>query len=338
VTPYAVIAVSDRDQQSVPQARLVGNARPQVISPQIAYLTSDILADPVARSRAFGMLSALIVDRPAAVKTGTTTGWRDSWTVGFSPDRIVGVWVGNADGTPMEGVMGLDGAAPVWHDVMVAAHRDMPPRPFPRPPGIVEVEICAEGGLRPSPVCPTTRQELFIAGSEPTRPDDTHLLIAVAMAGTCRLQQAITPVEVPMSLFRLLPAEAETWAIRAGLPRPPTRICGAAGVAEPQPVSCLGGPGCLTVLPVLVSPAPDTRFAIDPGVPQDRQRLELVAQADPASNLTFFVDHAPVAQLRGSPYITWWQLRPGIHRAYVEVVTTSGAIMHSPEVTFSVLP
>ena len=142
---------------------------PLSLSPQVAYLIADILSDRYARMRAFGLQSTLDVDRPAAAKTGTTSDWRDNWAMGFSPDRAVGVWVGNANGQPMRAVSGIDGAGPVWHDVMLAAHRGLPPRPFPRPPGIVERAVCAEAGLLPTASCPATRLERFVVGTEPQR-------------------------------------------------------------------------------------------------------------------------------------------------------------------------
>ncbi len=108
------------------------HARPQVLSPRSAYLITDILADDVARQPAFGSNSILNLPFPAAVKTGTTTDWRDNWTVGYSTRRLVGVWVGNADNSPMVDVSGVDGAGPIWHDLMLLAH-PAPPPAFPRP-------------------------------------------------------------------------------------------------------------------------------------------------------------------------------------------------------------
>ncbi|MCB0257894.1 MAG: penicillin-binding protein, partial [Anaerolineae bacterium] len=144
---------------------------PQVVTPQTAYLITDILADPVARMPAFGQGSVLELPFAAAVKTGTTTDWRDNWTVGYSTQRIVGVWVGNADNTPMLDVSGIDGAGPIWRDLMLAAHPQAPP-PFARPDHIVELSICGPSGLLPTPACQQTRRERFIAGSEPTQPDN----------------------------------------------------------------------------------------------------------------------------------------------------------------------
>ncbi len=182
---------------------------PQVVAPQVAYLISDILSDRYARMRAFGASSMLDVDRPAAAKTGTTSDWRDNWTVGYTPDRAVGVWVGNADGRPMEGISGVSGAGPVWHEVMLAAHRGLPPRPFARPAGIVEVAICAEGGLLPGPYCPGTRLERFVAGTQPDRADDTHVRVVVDPALGCRAPAGYPPAQTVSRIFRILPAACD---------------------------------------------------------------------------------------------------------------------------------
>ena len=92
----------------------------QAVSAAAAYLVSDILSDNTARTPAFGANSPLKLSRPAAVKTGTTTDWRDNWTVGFTPSLVAGVWAGNSDGHPMKNTSGLTGAAPIWHDFMEA--------------------------------------------------------------------------------------------------------------------------------------------------------------------------------------------------------------------------
>ena len=142
-----------------------------MISPQSAYLITDILSDDVARQPAFGRSSILNLPFPAAVKTGTTTDWRDNWTVGYSTRRLVGVWVGNADNSPMVDVSGVDGAGPIWHDLMLLAHTAPPPA-FARPAKIVETEICAASGMLPAPECPRKRWERFLAGTQPTQPDN----------------------------------------------------------------------------------------------------------------------------------------------------------------------
>ena len=105
----------------------------QIGDPAYWELISDILSDRYARARAFGIGSVIDMPFPAAVKTGTSSGYRDTWTVGYTPEYTVGVWVGNFTGAPMERVAGVSGAGPLWNRIMLHLydHRD-PPR-FIRP-------------------------------------------------------------------------------------------------------------------------------------------------------------------------------------------------------------
>ncbi len=88
----------------------------QVVSPAAAYQVTSILSDNVARAPVFGENSLLKLVRPAAAKTGTTTSYRDNWTMGYSKYLVVGVWAGNSDGRPMRGVTGVTGAGPIWNE------------------------------------------------------------------------------------------------------------------------------------------------------------------------------------------------------------------------------
>jgi len=154
---------------------LQDNTRPtgkQAVSPEHAYLITDVLADDQARCAAFSCPSVLELSRPAAAKTGTTDDYRDAWTIGYTPNLAAGVWVGNSDNSPMAEVPGAAGAGPIWHDFMEAVHADLPVRGFERPSGIVEHEICASSGARPAERCPKRRMELFARGEPPL--DENH--------------------------------------------------------------------------------------------------------------------------------------------------------------------
>ena len=90
------------------------------MDPQYAYVITSILSDKEARRPAFGAAAETLSlpDRPSAAKTGTTNDYRDAWTLGYTPDLAVGVWVGNADYKPMKKTAGSVGAAPIWQNVM----------------------------------------------------------------------------------------------------------------------------------------------------------------------------------------------------------------------------
>lgn len=111
-----------------------------VISPAVAFLISDILSDNRARTPAFGPASLLnIPGHKAAVKTGTTDNKRDNWTFGYTPEYVVGVWVGNNDNSPMHPSLtsGVTGAAPIWNKIMTEVVKDRPDLAFEKPSDVI---------------------------------------------------------------------------------------------------------------------------------------------------------------------------------------------------------
>lgn len=113
------------------------------INPQIAWIVTDILSDDAARTPTYGPNSFLKLSRPAAAKTGTTDDSRDGWTIGFTPELVTGVWVGNADNSPMWNVFGVSGAGYIWHNAMEELLKDKPATSFNRPPGLVIATVYA---------------------------------------------------------------------------------------------------------------------------------------------------------------------------------------------------
>jgi penicillin-binding protein 1C len=201
-------------------------------SAQVSWLMSDILSDNDARLPAFGPASPLRLTRQAAVKTGTTTNYRDNWTLGYTPDYVVGVWAGNSDNTPMLGVGGVTGAAPIWHDVMELIHQGRPERWFPRPAGLEQVEICALSGLLPGPACADRAREWFLAGTAPVLTDTWHVALEIDPA-TGLLAPPDCPAGAKVArTYTVPPPEYAAWAAGAGWELPPlayTSICAGQG-------------------------------------------------------------------------------------------------------------
>lgn len=136
----------------------------QALDQRAAFIVSDILSDPYARAGTFGTDSVLTTRFWSAVKTGTSKDMRDNWAIGYSEHYTVGVWVGNANGTPMWDVSGTTGAAPVWAEVMSYLHREKSSAPPPSPFGVIQqaVELTNEtGNYLEAPY-----REWFIQGTE----------------------------------------------------------------------------------------------------------------------------------------------------------------------------
>ncbi|BAY38874.1 penicillin-binding protein 1C [Nostoc sp. NIES-2111] len=151
---------------TLPHSRLVNldSARLPLVeppSPTNWQLITNILSDSHARATAFGVDSVLNLPFPVAVKTGTSSNFRDTWTVGFTTDYTVATWVGNFNGEPMRQVSGVTGAAPLWNRIMLHLHEHEEPATFTPPVGLIQLPICAVTGLRPTPDCSSVVQEYF---------------------------------------------------------------------------------------------------------------------------------------------------------------------------------
>jgi penicillin-binding protein 1C len=301
--PVAVLEVSDANGVPLYSAR--EQTHEKVLSAQVAYLLNHILSDDRARAPAFGEGSVLDLRRPAAVKTGTTSDWRDNWTIGYTPDLVTGVWVGNADNQPMERVSGVDGAGPIWHDFMELALMGRPRREFERPSGIINVEICSLSGLLPTPDCPYTRDEIFIAGTEPKLFDDWYQRFLVDTA-TGMLAGPETPAgRTESQVYIVLPAEAREWARQQNWPEPPS-----ASVADST------RDANTDFQLVMTRPDPGSIFHLSPNLPRSAQRIEISAQAASAAavaEVTLYVDDVPLQTFRKPPYRSVWRLELGEH-------------------------
>lgn len=138
-TPDPILTVTDSDGNVLEDHRQPSGQR--VLTEEVAYMLSNILSDDNARAPAFGKNSLLAIPQhTVAVKTGTSDEKRDNWTFGYTPNYVVGVWVGNNDNSPMNQALtsGITGAAPIWHDIMDNLLRDKPDIAFARPAGIIE--------------------------------------------------------------------------------------------------------------------------------------------------------------------------------------------------------
>jgi membrane carboxypeptidase/penicillin-binding protein PbpC len=150
----------------------------RILNREPAFLISDILSDNNARASAFGSNSKLrIKDQTVSVKTGTTNDLKDNWTIGYNPDYLVAVWVGNNDSTPMNPylVSGVTGAAPIWHDLMSYLLLFKADHPQPEPPGISKTYVCNVSGVYPSDENPCdTRSEIFWEEAMPKTVNQTR--------------------------------------------------------------------------------------------------------------------------------------------------------------------
>ncbi|HEX2923940.1 MAG TPA: hypothetical protein VHS28_07935, partial [Chloroflexota bacterium] len=157
-------------------------------------MITSILSDTTAREPLQGPNSPLKLTRPAAAKTGSTDDYKDSWTIGYTPDLTTGVWVGNTDNSAMKEVVGSLGAGRIWHQFMEDVHAGTSPIDFVPPPGIQEYRVCKETGKLPTPDCPHVLTEVYPDGYDYAK---TAVIPGLPIGGVPQ-QSRPTPVATPL--------------------------------------------------------------------------------------------------------------------------------------------
>ncbi len=256
--PYTLLDSAENLWTEAPIAR-------RVADPDAAYLIADILSDNVARTMAFGAESPLRFDFRVACKTGTSSNFRDNWAFGYTPEFTVGVWVGNFDGSPMQDVSGVSGAAPILHRLFDHLHERYGTTWYAVPASISEAWIHPltgkrlHAGERDNPSARQAVREKFVRSTLPPHeaPADYDL------AGRVRLGNE----------YRDWAAGSDNWL--AG------RVVLAANA---------------TALHILF-PLPGTTVYLDPDLPHGGRRLPL--QTDVSAPLEWSSDSIECRQERG---------------------------------------
>lgn len=279
-----------------------------VMSPRAAFWVTDILSDNEARAFVFGRGGSLEFPFPVATKTGTSQAYRDNWTLGYTREVTVGVWVGNFDSAPLKRSSGVTGAGPIFHDVMLAAERralgrmpgPMDPPIVDQPAGLAQVRVCALSGQKETPDCPSSGQELLPGDEIPP---------------VCRWH-----FREGGAVVTAWPLEYRTWA----------RGRGAIPSSSPDRVPARRLAPSARGL-AIENPPDGATYWIDPTLNSEFQSLEFRALAgDPTSPLSWSLDGAPLGE-RAAGRSLRWPLRPGPHRLVV-----SDRADHRAQVNFTV--
>lgn len=203
LVPSVILEVRDLDDQLSADGSTP--ASEQVVSPQLAYLVTDVLS---ANNPDFG--------RPVAFKSGITLDGAETWAVGYTPFRVVTVWMGGEKVSPRPAV-GL------WTAIMQSANRDMPPDNWTQPAGLLRLKVCDPSGMLPTEACPNVVDEIFIDGYQPMQADNLYKSYAINRE-TGLLATVFTPEQlVEKRVYMRVPPEAQAWAKAVNLPVPPTQ-------------------------------------------------------------------------------------------------------------------
>lgn len=276
----------------------------RVIGANFTYLVTSILSDPKTTCITFSCAGLGLPDRPSAQKTGTSEPYEnsraigDTWTFGYTPDLVAGVWAGNSDNSPMQNIVSTSISWRAWHDFMVAADAQLklPVKPFPRPDGVVERDLCWPSGKLLTPLCPEVKRYKGLFASDALPKDaekddkfrDTWWQEVPLDTRTGQRATSSTPAEFIRKEVRLvLPKEEikgwpglREWAISVGL---------GAALAPPEEIDALSGQLVIT------SPAPKQKVS---------GQVTVQGAAASAQLQSFSLDWG-----RGATPTSWVQLR-----------------------------
>jgi penicillin-binding protein 1C len=257
----------------------------QVISPRTAFWITDILSDPDARAYTFGRGNNLEFPFPVAAKTGTSQAYHDNWTIGYTRDVTVGVWVGNFDRTPLHLSSGVTGAGPIFHAVMLAANRGRESMGaheiLAPPPGMEQVTICALSGMRANAWCPS-RTEEWASTSAEALPCDWHH-------------------QSDEGVLTIYPPEFRAWVAESGAgdathvsPKPRRGEGGVARTGE-------GGKPPLSI----TNPPAGAIYSVDPTLRREYQALPLRAVTERPTSVTWLVDGVSIGTASSERSFSW---------------------------------
>lgn len=267
----------------------------RLVSERAAFWVTDILSDNDAREYAFGRGGSLEFDVPVAVKTGTSQGYRDNWTIGYTRDVTVGVWVGNFDRAPLRDSSGVTGAGPIFHAVMLAALKRMKLRDgstgqeiVARPASVARRTICALSGMRANPWCPAKVGE-WVAAEEPIVPCSWHH-------------------QTENGLVVFWPPEYREWARLRGLPD---------ATVSPEAVPIVSREVRMRRIAAerfgIANPPSGAIYLIDPTLRRQFQTLPFRSTGAGGGRVDWSVDGRPVGNARADAALMW-PLAIGAHR------------------------
>lgn len=279
-----------------PGAGRAGSEERTLVSPETAFLITDILSDPQARAEAFGRGSDLDFPFAVAVKTGTSQAYHDNWTVGYTRDVTVGVWVGNFDRAPLRNSSGVTGAGPIFHAVMLAASKGRESATahaiVPRPARLEQVTICTLSGQRANSWCPSRAPEWTLVGED---------LVPCAWHH-----------QDEGGLLTIYPPEYRSWAESRGLNASAVRRAVPVAAAASVPAASAARSRRPAPALAIANPPSGAIYSVDPTLRRQFQAIPLRAVTERPTTLTWLVDGATIGTASSESAVAW-PLQIGTH-------------------------
>lgn len=299
ITSYGILANDGFAYELHFENRDVKKKEVRHMSSKTARYISLFLSDPLARSPSFKTLSTLGFTFPIAIKTGTSQGYRDAWTIAYNADYIVGVWMGHPKNVRMNHVTGSETALiayQIFKYLQPEKKSGLYEEPFPLPRAVIPRKICALSGKLAGMHCNNISVEYFEEGEEPHDYCGLHQEFAIDKISGKPASSMTPEDQVVTQSFTILPPEYAAWAARHGYRTPET-------VYENLKDAYI----------TILHPHSGTRLIIDPETPGEFQSIPLQVRVNPVIPEVLWLVDGEEYSAAGFPYTSRWNLKQGIH-------------------------
>lgn len=313
---------------------IINQEKNHIYSPEIAALLTDILSDTNARAPAFGPISSLTLPFDCAAKTGTSKNYRDSWTIGYTRDYTVGVWMGNFDGSSTNRITGSTGAAPLFRNIMFCLHKGRWPENFNEPVNLVKAHICPKSGLSVNETCPATIQEIFLPGTILQETCNIHQMIKVDSRNGLIARKDCDPMYIRKEIYEVYPSIYRIWCVESHIPLPPVTL------------SSLGYKESLKdTIPInneinddlwISYPDNEDVFVIDPILRKEYQAIKLIPNVPLGVSTIWWIVDGEMYEECKAPFSTTWTIKNGKHIFKIRA-RINGKIKESPPISITIL-
>ena len=303
----------------------------QVFSRETAFLITDILSDNKAREDSFSLLSPLNLPFFCAAKTGTSKGYRNNWTIGYSRNYTLGVWVGNFDNSPMLGVSGITGAGNIFRSIMLSIEDDYYYKPV-IPKSVVIKNICAKSGLLSKKECTSVISEYFTKNSCPETYCNVHFSIPYYIHNNkiAYVKNKKNNPNIRWEKTMILPPVYNNWLQEKGYRLPDKDVLNYIG--------WLSGKNKKNEIKEAKITFPDNNdaFIIDPIIKRKFQTIVFTSTLPSQTTTVYWILNDRKFKIEKYPFSYKWKIKRGEFTLKVEAVLSEGLKIKSKPVYFIV--
>lgn len=316
---YALLA---RQGLTIKAKGLPGKIQPdekRVFSKEACFMTTSILTNEEYRIRAFGITNPLLLGFPMAIKTGTSSNWRDNWIAGYTKEITIAVWAGDFSGSPMNQMSGAIGAGPLFNKIarLVTETLSITPTQETPPDTVKMITVCKKSGKTPNPYCPEFSSHYVIEAERSRLLCDVHRTVTIDRRNGLLASEKCPSDFKLKRVFEFLPPVYAEWQSEHGGNPPPKKYSPLCSPEDAVPDAL-----------VIIRPSESDIYVIEPGYNRQTQTLEFSGEVNPPVEKVEWILNEKIFATVSWPYKTVWPLQEGRHTLFMRSGNRTSEVIH----------